>query len=154
MLAVWVPLLSMVAGSLLFGNFLATGFFLSLSGAVCSLLVLAFVQHLPALWSGAVSHSIYAAFAHITGQIVAVYLWLIQHAGIAYLIPIFATATSVLGTVSWLIVARFMDNTTQQPPSPSRVTSDLAGVVGQPGRLARSYIRWLGWGKHSVLMRI
>ena len=35
--AAWVSLLRVVAGSLLFGNFLAPGFFLSLSGAVCSL---------------------------------------------------------------------------------------------------------------------
>src|SRR5450759_2517025 len=39
--AAWVSLLRVVAGSLLFGNFLAPGFFLSLSGAVCSLVVLA-----------------------------------------------------------------------------------------------------------------
>jgi heptaprenyl diphosphate synthase len=39
-----------------------------------------------------------------------VYLWLIPHAGIAYLIPIFATAALVFGTVNGLIAARFMDN--------------------------------------------
>ena len=108
--AVWVSLLRVLAGSLLFGNFLAPGFFLSLSGAVCSLVVLAFAQHLPSRWFGSVSHSIYAAFAHIAGQMLVVYLWLIPHAGIAYLIPIFATATLVFGTVNGLIAARFMDN--------------------------------------------
>lgn len=108
--AAWVSLLRVVAGSLLFGNFLAPGFFLSLSGAVLSLLVLAFARHLPARWFGPVSHSIYAAFAHITGQMLVVYLWLIPHAGIAYLIPIFATAALVFGTVNGLIAARFMDN--------------------------------------------
>lgn len=108
--AAWVTLLRVVAGSLLFGSFLAPGFFLSLSGAVCSLLVLAFAQHLPARWFGPVSHSIYAAFAHIAGQMLVVYLWLIPHAGIAYLIPIFAAAALVFGTVNGLIAARFMDN--------------------------------------------
>jgi hypothetical protein len=38
-----------------------------------------------------------------------VYLWLIPHAGIAYLIPVFATAALVFGTVNGLIAARFMD---------------------------------------------
>jgi heptaprenyl diphosphate synthase len=113
--AVWVSLLRVVAGSLLFGNFLAPGFFLSLSGAVCSLVVLAFAQHLPARWFGPVSHSIYAAFAHIAGQMLVVYLWLIPHAGIAYLIPIFATAALVFGTVNGLIAARFMNNQTGRP---------------------------------------
>ncbi|MDD2914687.1 MAG: Gx transporter family protein [Gallionella sp.] len=107
--AVWVSLLRVVAGSLLFGSFLTPGFFLSLSGAACSLLVLAFAQHLPARWFGPVSHSIYAAFAHIAGQMGMVYLWLIPHAGIAYLIPIFAAAALVFGTVNGLIAARFMD---------------------------------------------
>ena len=108
--AAWVSLLRVVAGSLLFGNFLTPGFFLGLSGAILSLIVLAFAQHLPKRWFSAVSHSIYAAFAHIAGQMLVVYLWLIPHTGIAYLIPIFATAALVFGTVNGLIAARFMDN--------------------------------------------
>jgi len=109
-MAAWVSLLRVVAGSLLFGNFLTPGFFLSLSGAVLSLAVLAFARHLPARWFGPVSHSICAALAHITGQLLVVYLWLIPHAGIAYLIPVFATAALVFGTVNGLIAARFMEN--------------------------------------------
>ena len=108
--AAWVSLLRVVAGSLLFGNFLAPGFFLSLSGALCSLLVLAFVQHLPERWFGPVSHSIYAAFAHIAGQMLVVYFWLIPHSGIAYLIPVFAVAALLFGTINGIIAARFMDN--------------------------------------------
>jgi len=56
--AAWVSLLRVVAGSLLFGSFLAPGFFLSLAGAILSLLVLAFAQHLPKRWFGPVSHSV------------------------------------------------------------------------------------------------
>jgi heptaprenyl diphosphate synthase len=109
--AAWVSLLRVVAGSLLLGNFLSPGFFLSLSGAVCSLAVLAVSQNLPQRYFGAVTHSILASFAHIAGQMSVVYLWLIPHAGIAYLIPIFATAALVFGTVNGLIAASFMDNT-------------------------------------------
>lgn len=107
--AAWVSLLRVVAGSLLMGNFLTPGFFLSLSGALCSMLVLAVSQHLPKRWFGAVTHSILAAFAHIAGQLLVVYLWLIPHAGIAYLFPIFATAALVFGTVNGIIAMRFMD---------------------------------------------
>jgi len=57
-----------------------------------------------------VSHSIYAAFAHIAGQMAVVYFWLIPNAGIAYLIPIFASAALLFGAVNGLIAARFMDN--------------------------------------------
>jgi len=110
--AAWVSLLRVVAGSLLFGNFLAPGFFLSLAGALLSLAVLAFARHLPARWFGAVTHSILAAFAHIAGQMTVVYLWLIPHSGIAYLIPIFATAALVFGTVNGIIAMKFMDEET------------------------------------------
>ena len=119
--AAWVSLLRVVAGSLLFGSFLSPGFFLSFAGATCSLAALAFAQHLPSRWFGAVSHSIYAAFAHITGQMLVVYLWLIPHSGIAYLIPIFATAALIFGTVNGLITARFMDSKTKNSP-PSSLT--------------------------------
>jgi heptaprenyl diphosphate synthase len=108
--AAWVSLLRVVAGSLLFGNFLTPGFFLSVLGAVLSLVALAFAQHLPSRWFGSVSHSIYAAFAHISGQLLGVYLWLIPHAGIAYFIPIFATAALVFGTVNGFIAARFIEH--------------------------------------------
>ena len=116
--AAWVSLLRVVAGSLLFGNFLAPGFFLSLSGAICSLAVLALSLHLPQRWFGPVTDSILAAFAHIAGQMAVVYLWLIPHSGIAYLIPIFATAALVFGTVNGLIAASFMDNAQQSPLPP------------------------------------
>lgn len=112
--AAWVSLLRVLAGSLLFGNFLAPGFFLGLAGAVCSLLVLAAVQHLPARWFGPVSYSIFAAFAHIAGQMTVVYLWLIPHAGIAMLIPIFAAAALVFGAVNGMIAARFLENKSGQ----------------------------------------
>jgi len=113
--AAWVSLLRVVAGSLLFGNFLAPGFFLSLTGALFSLAVLALSRHLPQRWFGAVTHSVLAAFAHIAGQMTVVYLWLIPHVGIAYLIPIFATAALIFGTVNGMIVASFVDKKSNPP---------------------------------------
>ncbi|HEY5993711.1 MAG TPA: Gx transporter family protein [Gallionellaceae bacterium] len=107
--AAWVSLLRVVAGSLLMGNFLAPGFFLSLAGALCSLLLLAASIHLPQRWFGAVTHSVLAAFAHIAGQLAVVYLWLIPHAGIAYLFPVFAGAALLFGTVNGLIAAHFLN---------------------------------------------
>lgn len=107
--AAWVSLLRVFAGSLLLGNFLAPGFFLSLGGALCSLLTLAAVRHLPTQWFGPVTHSIFAAFAHIAGQLLVVYLWLIPHTGVAYLIPVFAIAALLFGTVNGLIAAYFLN---------------------------------------------
>lgn len=109
-MAAWVSLLRVLAGGLLLGSFLTPGFFLSLTGALFSLAVLALAMHLPQRYFGPVTHSILAAFAHIAGQMTVVYLWLIPHSGIAYLIPIFAAAALVFGTVNGLIAAQFMDN--------------------------------------------
>ena len=103
--AAWVSLLRVVAGGLLMGNFLAPGFFLSLSGAVCSLTILAACRHLPQRWFGAVSLSIFAAFAHIAGQLLLVYYWLIPHAGLLYLVPVFAAAALLFGSMNGLIAA-------------------------------------------------
>ncbi|WP_081908718.1 Gx transporter family protein [Ferriphaselus sp. R-1] len=113
--AAWVSLLRVMAGSLLFGNFLAPGFFLSLSGAVCSLLVLAASRHLSQRLFGTISQSILAAFAHIAGQMAVVYLWLIPHAGIAWLLPIFAAAALLFGTVNGIIAARFLSSPATPP---------------------------------------
>ncbi len=108
-MAAWVSLLRVVAGSLLFGNFLAPGFFLSFSGALCSLAALAVGQYLPQRWFGAVTHSVLAAFAHIAGQMMVVYFWLIPHVGILYLVPVFAGAALLFGTVNGLAAAHFLD---------------------------------------------
>jgi heptaprenyl diphosphate synthase len=108
--AAWVSLLRVFAGSMLLGQFLSPTFILSLSGALTSLLVLALAIKLPKKWFGAVSLSIFAAFAHIAGQLIVVRLWLIPHAGVAYLIPLFAAAALVFGLVNGLITAALLDN--------------------------------------------
>lgn len=106
--AVWVALLRVGAGSLLLGQFLAPGFFLSLSGALASLLTLGLAMHLPRRWFGPVSQSILAAFAHIGAQLVVARLWLVPHDGVFYLVPVFAAAAVVFGTVNGLVAARLL----------------------------------------------
>lgn len=107
--AAWVTVLRVLGGSLLLGNFLTPGFFLSIGGAICSLTVLSASQHLPQRWFGPVSHSILAAFAHIAGQLLVVFFWLIPHAGLAYLVPIFAASALLFGTVNGLTAAHFLN---------------------------------------------
>jgi heptaprenyl diphosphate synthase len=111
--AVWVSGLRVLAGSLLLGQFLAPGFFLSLSGAVCSLLVLGAVVKLPApcqRWFGPVSWSVLAAFAHIGGQLLLARLWLIPHNGVFLMAPLFGLAALVFGTINGLIVAHLLQS--------------------------------------------
>ncbi|HQR51379.1 MAG TPA: Gx transporter family protein [Methylophilaceae bacterium] len=106
--AAWVSLLRVVASSLLLGNFLSPAFALSLVGAISSLTILFFAARLPRKWYGPVTLSILAAFAHIAGQLLVVRLWLIPHAGVAYLIPVFAAAALFFGLVNGLIAARLL----------------------------------------------
>ncbi|HSR01395.1 MAG TPA: Gx transporter family protein [Methylophilaceae bacterium] len=106
--AAWVSLLRVFASSLLIGQFLSPTFVLSLAGALLSLAVLFFVQHLPKRFFSVVTLSILAAFAHIAGQLIVVRLWLIPHTGIAFLIPFFALAALFFGTVNGLICLRLL----------------------------------------------
>lgn len=107
--AIWVSLLRVMAGSLLFGSFLSPGFFLSLCGALCSLIALFLANALPDSFFGAVSRSIIAAFAHIAGQLALAYFWLIPHVGLFSLAPFFALAALLFGTVNGLIAAHFLE---------------------------------------------
>jgi heptaprenyl diphosphate synthase len=109
--AAWVAILRVVAGSILLGTFLSPSFALSLSGAALSLVALGLARHLPLRIFGPVTHSILAAIAHIAGQVLVVYLWLIPHAGIAYLLPLFAAAALVFGTVNGIIAAGLLSQT-------------------------------------------
>jgi len=108
--AAWVSILRVFASSLLLGQFLSPTFALSLSGAVLSLAALWLAMRLPKKYFGAVTLSILAAFAHIAGQLLIVRLWLIPHAGVAYLIPIFALAALFFGLINGLITARLIRN--------------------------------------------
>ena len=102
--AAWVSLLRVFASSLLFGNFLSPTFALSLSGALMSLFILAWSQYLPKRYFSAVSLSIFAAFAHMTGQLLLVRFWLIPHTGVLYLVPIFISAALLFGLINGLVV--------------------------------------------------
>ena len=106
--AAWVSLLRVFASSLLLGQFLSPTFVLSLSGALFSLAALFFAQHLPKKYFSAISLSLFAAFAHIAGQLIIVRLWLIPHAGIIYLVPIFAIAALVFGLINGIITRKLL----------------------------------------------
>jgi heptaprenyl diphosphate synthase len=106
--AAWVSLLRVFAASLLLGQFLAPSFFLSLTGALASLLALAGAVCLPKKWFGSVSHSILASFAHIGAQLILVRVWLVPHDGVFYLAPLFCTAAVLFGLVNGLVAAALL----------------------------------------------
>jgi len=106
--AAWVSILRVFASSLLLGQFLSPTFVLSLSGALLCLFVLWLAIHLQKKWFSPISLSIFAAFAHIAGQLIIVRLWLIPNAGVSYLIPVFAAAALFFGLVNGVIAAKLL----------------------------------------------
>jgi heptaprenyl diphosphate synthase len=106
--AVWVSLLRVVAGSLLLGQFLAPGFFLSLTGALLSLGVLGVASRFSVSVFGPVSQSILAAFAHVGGQVLLARVWLVPHDGVFYLVPVFALFALIFGVINGLVAARLL----------------------------------------------
>ncbi len=106
--AVWAALLRVFAGSLLLGQFLAPGFFLSLTGALASLAAMGLAARcLPKVF-GVVSVSLLGSFAHIAGQLVVARLWLVPHDGVFYLVPVFAAAALVFGLANGLAAAAWL----------------------------------------------
>jgi heptaprenyl diphosphate synthase len=118
--AVWVSILRVFASSLLLGQFLSPTFVLSLSGAIVSLLVLWCAKGLPKRWFTAVSLSILAAFGHIAGQLLVVRFWLIPHAGVLALIPVFALAALFFGLINGMIVQHLLLKTASAPSAKAR----------------------------------
>ena len=106
--AAWVALLRVFAASLLLGQFLAPGFFLSLAGSLLSLAALGLASRLPRRFFGPVTASLAAGFAHIGGQLALARLWLIPHNGLFYLVPLFAAAALAFGIINGLIAARLL----------------------------------------------
>lgn len=106
--AAWVSLLRVFATSLLLGNFLSPTFTLSLGGAIMSLGILGLAQYLPRQYFGPVSLSILAAFAHMIGQLILVRLWLIPHAGLAYLVPLFMAAALLFGLINGIVTSHLL----------------------------------------------
>jgi heptaprenyl diphosphate synthase len=112
--AAWISLLRVLVGSLLIGTFLTPTFFLSFSGACCSLLALAVIQslsrRLPALAAGPIGYSLVAAMAHMLGQFLAAYWLFIPHKALFQLLPVLLTIALIFGMVSGVIASRVVNN--------------------------------------------
>ena len=106
--AIWVSILRVFATSLILGQFLSPTFMLSLAGSLLSLLTLYFSIKLPSRFFSPIGLSVLSSFAHITGQLLLVRLWLIPHASIYYLIPVYSAAALVFGLINGWITYRLL----------------------------------------------
>jgi heptaprenyl diphosphate synthase len=110
--AAWVSLLRVIAVGILFGSLLTPGFFLSLAGALSSLLVLAPMRWLPRPFFGLVTISVVCAFAHVAGQLALVYAWWMPAGGVLALMPVFAWAALLFGVANGLACAALLQRRT------------------------------------------
>ena len=108
--AIWVSILRVFATSLILGQFLSPTFMLSLAGSLLSLLTLYFSIKLPSRFFSPIGLSVLSSFAHITGQLLLVRLWLIPHASIYYLIPVYSAAALIFGLINGWITYRLLKN--------------------------------------------
>jgi len=106
--AIWVSILRVFATSLILGQFLSPTFMLSLAGSLLSLLTLYFSIKLPSRFFSPIGLSVLSSFAHITGQLLLVRLWLIPHASIYYLIPVYSAAALIFGLINGWITYRLL----------------------------------------------
>jgi heptaprenyl diphosphate synthase len=101
--AVWVSGLRVVAGSLLIGTFMSPTFFLSLSGAIASMIAIGLLWLLPRGWIGLYGISILAAVTHICAQLYVAWMLFVPHAMILRLLPVLITAGIIFGIFNAII---------------------------------------------------
>ena len=107
-MAIWVSIIRVFVTSIILGSFLSPTFFLSLSGALFSLLLLIIFRNLSPKYFSLISFSLIASLAHIIGQFFIVRLWIIPHNGIFYLLPIFIVSAFIFGLVTALITNKLL----------------------------------------------
>ncbi|HEC27241.1 MAG TPA: Gx transporter family protein [Gammaproteobacteria bacterium] len=103
--AAWVSLLRVTAGSLLLGTFMSPTFFLSLSGALASLLAMLLLWTGMRPWVGMAGVSILASISHVMAQLLVAWWLFIPHRGILALTPILIAAGVFFGLFNAIIAS-------------------------------------------------
>lgn len=108
--AAWVSLLRVLVSGLLLGTLFSPTFWLSLSGALGSLLILLPARLLPGRGFGPLGLSLLAALANIGAQFFVAYIVFIQQAGIFWLLPPLLAAAIFFGVSNGLIAYWILAN--------------------------------------------
>ena len=108
--AIWVNFLRVFSAAMVFGYFLSPSFFMSLSGAIFSLIGLYFCQKLlNKKYFSLVSFSIISAFLHMFGQLLLARLWLIPHDGVWLMSPLLFLVAAIFGLVNGIIAEKILE---------------------------------------------
>jgi heptaprenyl diphosphate synthase len=123
-MAVHVQLLRVFIASLLNGSLFGPTFFLSLCGSLAALCMLAIIYtifkallfsddehvypYLEKWMPGAITYSVIAAIAHMLGQFLLAYLWLIPHTGLFKLLPVLLLLALAFGWVNGIMAHKVL----------------------------------------------
>lgn len=113
--AIWVTALRVLAGSLVIGTFLSPAFWLSATGAFCSLLALGLAWRLLGDRLTAMGLCVLAAMAHMLGQFMLAWWLFIPHPALLGLLPVLLGFALIFGLVSGTIAR--MVQTRLVPPT-------------------------------------
>ncbi|MGE4597093.1 MAG: Gx transporter family protein [Methylophilaceae bacterium] len=107
-IGIWVSLIRVFVTSIIVGTFLSPTFFLSLSGAIFSLLSILIFKNYNKNHFSLIGISLVASLAHILGQFIVVRIWIIPHNGILYLLPLFLISSFIFGIVNGAITQKLL----------------------------------------------
>ncbi len=99
--ALWVNLLRVITASILLGTFLSIGFWLSLSGAIGSLLTLLLFYRLPKI--GPVGLSLVSALGHTISQFYVAYWIFLPHPDLLLILPALVCFAIIFGLLNGVI---------------------------------------------------
>ena len=106
--AVYVSLIRVFISSLIIGTFITPTFFISLSGAILSLIFLFLCQSLSHQIFSIYTFSMLMGLGHILGQFIIVRIFFIPDDGVFILFPIFLLFTFIFSLINAFIVSRLI----------------------------------------------
>ena len=115
--AVWVSLIRVFVSSILVGSLMSPTFFLSLFGAISSLILLFIFQKLPKKYFYIISLGIIAAFGNILGQFLIARIWIIPHDSIFNILQLFLISSLIFGMLSGFITNTLLKHKTNPLPN-------------------------------------
>lgn len=95
--ALAVTTLRVVVGSIITGTFLGPSFIISLSAGIIGTLAMAAAYRLPGNYITLVGVSVIGAYAHSLTQVFVVYILLVRHVEIFYILPFFLAISLLVG---------------------------------------------------------
>lgn len=107
--AAQVSLLRVLGASLLLGTFGSPAFVLSLSGALAAVASMGVTRLLPA--TGPVGIGAVSGLAHMTGQFLVAWYWLLPAPGLIRLLPVLLSFALAFGILSGMIASVLMQDT-------------------------------------------